>query len=253
MRIASWNVNSLKVRLPQLLDWLGRAQPDVVCLQETKLANEDFPFDALGEAGYEAAAHGTGGYNGVAILSRFPISDPVEGFTGEEGHARLIEATIEGIQVFSVYVPNGQSPDSDKFHFKLRFLKALRQHLDSLAKPSQPLLLAGDFNVAPETRDVWDPKAMAGQIGFHPAEHEALKHLADWGLVDSLRLHDQRAGQYSWWDYRGGGFAKDQGLRIDQIWLSKGLAPRCKAASIDLAPRRLEKPSDHTPVIAELE
>ena len=253
MRLASWNVNSIKVRLPQLTGWLKQAQPDIVCLQETKVMTEDFPFDPLGELGYEAVAYGTGGYNGVAILSKFPINEPVEGFTGEEGHARLIEANIEGIQIFSVYVPNGASPDDEKFQFKLRFFKALRAHLDSVAKPGADLVLCGDFNVAPEDRDVWSPKTLRGQIGFHPLEHDALKNLTSWGLKDSLRLHDQRAGQYSWWDYRTLGFQKDQGMRIDQIWLSDSLAKRCTAASIDLAPRRLEKPSDHTPVLCDID
>ncbi|MCC6574623.1 MAG: exodeoxyribonuclease III [Planctomycetes bacterium] len=253
MRIASWNVNSIKVRLPQLTEWLKRAEPDIVCLQETKVTTEDFPFDPLGELGYEAVAYGTGGYNGVAILSKFPINEPVEGFTGEEGHARLIEASIEGMQVFSVYVPNGASPEDEKFKYKLRFFKALRQHLASVAKPTSELVIAGDFNVAPEERDVWNPKIAAKYVGFHPLEHAALKELTSWGLKDSLRLHDQRAGQYSWWDYRTLGFQKDEGMRIDQIWLTEPLAKRCTAASIDLWPRRLEKPSDHTPVICEID
>lgn len=253
MLIASWNVNSIKVRLPQLLNWLEQAKPDVVCLQELKCETELFPFDALGEAGYEAAAYGQKAYNGVAILSRLPIENPVEGFAGEEGQARLIEATINGVTVLSCYAPNGQAVGSDKFAYKLRFFEALRRHLDGLGNSGLPLVLAGDFNVAPDERDVWDAAKCAGDIGFHPDEHKALKRLTDWGLVDSFRLHDARPGQFSWWDYRGFGFGKDRGMRIDQLWLSKALERRCKSARIDVEPRKLEKPSDHTPVLCEIE
>ncbi len=252
MLIATWNVNSIRVRMPQLADWLKRANPDVVCLQEIKCETQDFPFEALGELGYEAAAYGQRTYNGVAILSRLPIENPVQGFAGEEGQSRLIEATIAGIQILSVYVPNGQAAGSDKFAYKLRFLKALREHLDGLGRCTLPLVIAGDFNIAPEARDVWDARKLAGEIGFHPDEHKALKHVTDWGLLDSFRLHDQRAGQFSWWDYRGFGFGKDRGMRIDQLWISRALEKQCMSAHIDLEPRKLEKPSDHTPVICEI-
>lgn len=252
MRIATWNVNSIKVRLPQLAAWLKKAAPDVVCLQEIKCETDAFPFDALGELGYEAAAYGQKTYNGVAILSKQPIENIVEGFDGEEGQSRLIEATINGITVLSCYAPNGQSVGSEKFAYKLRFFEALRKHLDGLGKPTMPLVIAGDFNVAPDERDVWDAKKCANDIGFHPDEHKALKRFTDWGLVDSFRLHEQGAGHFSWWDYRSG-YDNNQGMRIDQVWISKALEKACIGARIDIGPRKLEKPSDHTPVLCELD
>jgi exodeoxyribonuclease-3 len=253
MIIASWNVNSLRVRLQHLLDWLKTAQPDVVCLQETKLATDDFPFDEVGEAGYEAASHGSGGHGGVAILSRLPIEEVVEGFPGEEGQSRVIEAMIEGVHVFSVYAPNGQAIDSDKFEFKKRFYAALREHLDGFGKPTEQVVLCGDFNIAPDDRDVWDPAACRGQIGFHPDEHAWLQDMQAWGLHDSLRLVDQKGGQFSWWDYRGGGYKRGHGMRIDQIWVSDALKKSVKKAWIDIDPRGWEQPSDHTPVLCELD
>ncbi len=253
MLIATWNVNSLRVRLQHLLDWLGQAGPDVLCLQELKLPTDDFPFDEVGELGYEAAVHGQPGYNGVAILSRLPIEEVIEGFPGEEGQSRVIEAMIEGVHVFSVYAPNGQAVGSDKFAFKQRFFHALREHLDSFGKPSEPVALCGDFNIAPDERDVWDPKACAGGIGFHPDEHKWLKHFTGWGLHDSFRLMNDKGGQFSWWDYRGGGYKRGHGMRIDQIWVSDGLKKSVKKAWIDIDPRGWEQPSDHTPVLCELE
>lgn len=252
MLIASWNVNSLRVRLQHLLDWLKAAQPDVVCLQELKLPTDDFPFDALGEAGYEAAVHGQPGYNGVAILSRLEIEDVVEGFPGEEGQSRVIEALIEGVHVFSVYAPNGQDPKSEKFEFKQRFYEQLRAHLDRVADPSEPYVLGGDFNIAPDERDIWDLKACAGYIGFHPEEHKWLHKLTEWGLHDSLRLVTQEAGLFSWWDYRGFGYGKNRGMRIDQLWVSDALKGKVAKAWIDIDPRGWDKPSDHTPVLCEL-
>jgi exodeoxyribonuclease III len=253
MLIATWNVNSIKVRIGHLLGWLNHVEPDVVCLQELKVETDNFPFDAVGELGYEAAVHGQPGYNGVAVLSRLPIEDVVEGFPGEEGQSRVIEAVIEGLHVFSVYAPNGQAVDSDKFKFKERFYKALRAHLDGLGGPDEPMALCGDFNIAPDDRDVWDAAKCAGEIGFHPDEHKWLKRFTDWGLHDSLRLVDDRPRLYSWWDYRGGGFAKDHGMRIDQIWVSDALKDSVRKAWIDLEPRGLDKPSDHTPVLCELD
>lgn len=252
MIIAAWNVNSIRARKQHLLDWLSLAKPDVVCLQELKLTTDEFPFDEIGDAGYEAAVYGQPTYNGVAVLSKLPIEEVIEGFPGEEGQSRLIEAVIGGVHVISAYCPNGQSPDSDKFRFKQRFFAALRAHLDGLGKPDLPLAICGDFNIAPDERDVWDPAACRGMIGFHPDEHAWLKHLTDWGLHDSFRLHEPGAGHYSWWDYRGGGFRKNEGMRIDQIWLSDGLKPACTRAWIDTEPRGWDKPSDHTPVLCEL-
>ncbi|MBE7490206.1 MAG: exodeoxyribonuclease III [Planctomycetes bacterium] len=253
MLIATWNVNSLRVRLAQLLQWLKLARPDVVCLQEIKMQEADFPFDEIGAAGYECAVHGQKTYNGVAVLSKLPIEDVVPGFAGEEGQARLIEAVIDGVHVLSAYCPNGETPSSDKFRYKQRFFSALRAHLDNLGKSALPLCICGDFNVAPEEKDVWDPAKAARTCGFHPEERRWLKHLTDWGLHDSLRLVDDKGGQYSWWDYRTGGFRKNEGMRIDQIWVSDGLRPRVRKAWIDTEPRGWDRASDHTPVLAQLE
>ena len=253
MLIATWNVNSIRVRLQHLLDWLGHVEPDVVCLQELKLETDLFPFDEVGELGYEAAAYGQPSYNGVAILSRLPIEEVIEGFPGEEGQSRVIEAIIEGIHIFSVYAPNGQAVDSEKFKYKERFYKALREHMNGLGDAGEPMAFCGDFNIAPDERDVWDAKKCAGEIGFHPEEHKWLKNFTDWGLHDSLRLVDDKGRQFSWWDFRGGGFAKDHGLRIDQIWVSDALKDSVKKAWIDVDPRTWERPSDHTTVLCELD
>jgi exodeoxyribonuclease III len=252
MLIATWNVNSIRVRLAHLRDWLKQATPDVVCLQELKAPAEEFPYDEVGELGYEAAVYSHGGYNGVAVLSRLPMDDVVEGFPGEEGQPRVIEAQVGGVHVFSVYAPNGQSPDSDKFAYKARFYAALREHLDNLGGPSLPVALGGDFNIAPADGDVWDADACRGGIGFHPDEHQWLARFSAWGLHDSLRLKDATPGLFSWWDYRGGGFRKNRGMRIDQIWVSDALKDAVEAAWIDTEPRGWEKPSDHTPVLCRL-
>lgn len=252
MLIATWNVNSLRARKQHLLDWLKLAKPDVVCLQELKMPTDEFPFDDIGDAGYEAAVYGQPTYNGVAVLSKLPIEEVIEGFPGEEGHSRLIETVIEGVHIISAYCPNGQSPESDKFKFKQRFFAALRKHLDGLGKPDMPLAICGDFNIAPEARDVWDPKLAAKGVGFHPEELKWLANVTAWGLHDSLRLVDQKGGQFSWWDYRGGGFRKNEGMRIDQIWVSNGLKGAVKKAWIDTEPRGWDKASDHTPVLCEL-
>ena len=253
MLIATWNVNSIRVREQHLLNWLGDVGPDVVCLQELKVPTDSFPFDAVGELGYEAAAYGHGGYNGVAILSRLPMEEVIEGFPGEEQQARMLEAVIEGVHVFSVYAPNGKAPDDEKFEYKQRFYKALREHLDGIGKPGEPVVLGGDFNIAPDERDVWDADACRGHIGFHPDEHKWLENFKAWGLHDSLRLVKDDAGLFSWWDYRGGGYPRNHGMRIDQVWVSDGLKDSVKDAWIDIDPRGWEQPSDHTPVLCELD
>jgi len=252
MLIATWNVNSLRVRLPHLLKWLARAEPDVVLLQEIKMESDKFPFDEIGEAGYEAAVHGQKTYNGVAVLSRLPIDDVVEGFNGDEGQARLIEVQIEGVHVFSAYCPNGEKPGSDKFKYKQRFYTALRRHFDALGANSTPVVIGGDFNIAPEAKDVWDPVKAAKTCGFHPDELKWLANWREWGFHDSLRLCDDKGGQFSWWDYRTDAWSTDEGMRIDQIWVSEGLKKSVKKAWIDRTPRGWEKPSDHTPVLCEL-
>lgn len=253
MKLATWNVNSLKVRLDHLTDWLRQNPIDIVCLQETKLVDEKFPVDALRAAGYEALYSGQPTYNGVAILSRHPMEDVRRGMTGDEegAHARVIKATVKGVNVVNVYVPNGQSVGTDKYRFKLEWLKRLRAHLDEEFWADDDVLLCGDFNVAPEDRDVHDPNLWRGRILFSKPEREAIENVRGWGFADAFRLHNPGGGLYSWWDYRQGGFRRNQGLRIDHVWVSEPLAERCKRSWIDKEPRGWERPSDHTPVVAE--
>ncbi len=253
MKLAAWNVNSLKVRLPHLLDWLAEQKPDAICLQETKLEDPNFPRADLEAAGYQVAFSGQKTYNGVALLARSPIDDVVCGnphFPDEQ--KRLIAGTVDGVRVICAYMPNGQAVGSDKYDYKLRWLAALETWLkDELARYPH-LALAGDFNIAPEDRDVHDPQAWAGQILCSEPERAAFRRLLDLGLKDSFRLFEQPEKAFSWWDYRMLGFQKNLGLRIDHVLLSAPLAERCVAAGIDRAPRKRERPSDHAPVFAEL-
>jgi exodeoxyribonuclease-3 len=253
MKIATWNVNSLKVRLPHVLDWLAAAQPDALCLQETKTEDGGFPFAALDAAGYRAIHNGQKTYNGVAILARSEPADVVRdlpGFADEQ--KRVIAATVEGVRLVCAYMPNGQAVGSDKYEYKLKWLAALAAWLrEEMTRHSQ-LALLGDFNIAPEDRDVHDPAAWLGQILCSEPERDAFRKFLDLGLTDAFRLFEQPEKSFSWWDYRMMGFRRNLGLRIDHILLSPGLAQRCRACSIDKAPRKLERPSDHTPVVAEL-
>jgi exodeoxyribonuclease III len=251
MRLATWNVNSLKVRLPQLLEWLPQSAAHVVCLQETKLEDAKFPRAELEAAGYCAAFSGQKTYNGVAILSRAALHEVSPGFPQEQ--KRMIAATASGVRVVCVYCPNGQAVGSDKYEYKLRWFAQLRAWLkDELARHPR-LAVLGDFNVAPEDRDVHDPKAWEGQVHVSEPERTAFRALLDLGLTDAFRLFPQPERSFSWWDYRMMGFRRNAGLRIDQILLSAELARRCTACTIDKGPRRLERPSDHTPVIADLD
>jgi exodeoxyribonuclease III len=253
MRIASWNVNSIRARQERLLRWLEKRRPDALCLQELKVEDQAFPGDALLEAGYHAVAHGQRTYNGVAIVARSEPTDVTRGFGDEDQdpQARLIAATVSGVRIVSAYVPNGGEVGSEKWAYKLRFLERLRRFLDRNARPSQPLALCGDFNVAPEARDVCDPAAWEGTVLFHPDARAALAQVTAWGLRDTLRLHRTEGGLYSWWDYRMLAFPRNQGLRIDQIWASPALAERCTGASIDRDERKGKQPSDHAPILAE--
>lgn len=253
MRLATWNVNSLKVRLPQLRDWLARAAPDVVCLQETKLEDARFPAAELEAAGYSAAYSGQPTYNGVAILSRRPPGDIALGiprFADEQ--KRALAATVEGIRVVCVYCPNGQAVGSDKYDYKLRWFAALKDWLAAELAKHPELVVAGDFNVAPEDRDVHDPKAWEGQVHVSEPERAAFRALLALGLEDAFRLFAQPEKSFTWWDYRMGAFRRNAGLRIDHILLSAPLARRCRSCSIDATVRALERPSDHAPVIAEI-
>lgn len=253
MKIATWNVNSLKVRLPQLLEWLPVAQPDVVCLQETKLEDHNFPRAEIEAAAYHVVFSGQKTYNGVALLSRTPAEDVVCGnprYADEQ--KRLIAATIDGVRVISAYVPNGQSVDSDKYAYKLAWLDALAGWLGDELQAYPQLALAGDFNIAPEDRDVHDPAAWAGQVLCSDAERAAFRRLLGLGLHDSFRRHEQPEKSWSWWDYRMAAFRRNIGLRIDHVLLSTPLAERCTAAGIDREMRARERPSDHAPVFAEI-
>jgi len=253
--LAAWNVNSLNIRLPRLLPWLETARPDVVCLQETKLEDVKFPVQAIADAGYSAHYAGQKTYNGVAILARreLPVEDVrmgIDGFADEQ--KRVIAATIAGIRVVGVYVPNGQSVDSDKYQYKLAWYAALAGMLRSELARNPNLAVAGDFNVAPEDRDVHDPAAWAGQVLCSIPERSAFQALLALGLKDSFRLFEQPEKSFSWWDYRMLGFPKNHGLRIDHVLLSDALAARCTASRIDRNMRKGEKPSDHAPVLVEL-
>lgn len=258
MKLATWNVNSLKVRLPQLLDWL-RANPiDVVCLQETKLVDDRFPVDALAEAGYDCAFSGQPTYNGVAILTRRDtVGAPGDVQAGNPAFAdeqkRIISATVAGVRVICAYVPNGQAVESDKYVYKLAWLDALIGWLAPQVSPNSQLALAGDFNIAPEPRDVHDPSAWEGQVLFSEPERERFAKLQALGLLDAFRLFEQPEKSYSWWDYRQLAFRRNRGLRIDHIMVSPALGKRVRACTIDRDMRKREQPSDHAPVIAEID
>jgi exodeoxyribonuclease III len=254
VKLATWNVNSIRARLSRLLAWLDRAAPDVVCLQELKVADDEFPAAELQAAGWHAAVFGQRTYNGVAILSRDPATDVRRGFAdgGDDGQSRLLAATVGGIRVLSAYVPNGQEVGSDKWTYKLAWMRRLREHLDAACDPEAPLALCGDFNVAPEDRDVARPDEWRASVLCHEDARARLREIAAWGLVDAVRLHHEGPGPWSWWDYRMLGFPRGNGLRIDHVYLTRRLAPRCAAAWVDRDERKGKLPSDHAPVLVEL-
>jgi exodeoxyribonuclease-3 len=253
MKLATWNVNSLKVRLPQLVDWVATAQPDVVCVQETKLEDGKFPQAELEAAGYRAAYCGQKTYNGVALLARSMPSDVVTSIPEfSDAQKRVVAGTVAGTRVVCLYAPNGQAVGSEKFEYKLRWYGALRTWLKDELLRHPRLAVLGDLNIAPEDRDVHDPKAWEGQIHCSEPERAAFRGLLELGLKDAFRLFEQPEKSFSWWDYRMMAFRRNAGLRIDHILLSESLAALCSACAIDKAPRKLERPSDHTPVIAEL-
>jgi len=252
MRVATWNVNSLKVRLPQVLEWLKLHQPDALCLQETKLEDPKFPVEEIRAAGYEVQYSGQKTYNGVAILSKAPATAAltlVPGF--DDPQKRVLAATIDGIRVVCLYVPNGQSVESDKYRYKLDWLARINQWLAAELAANDRLVVVGDFNIAPDERDVYDPKAWEGQVLFSAPERQAFQDLLALGLKDSFRLFEQASASFTWWDYRVNAFKRKMGLRIDHILLSGPLAGACRSSSIDIEPRKNERPSDHAPVIAD--
>jgi exodeoxyribonuclease III len=255
MKIATWNVNSVLARLPHVVRWLDEVHPDVLCMQETKCTDDKFPTDVLRSHGYNCVSFGQQSYNGVAIVSRSDCGVVQRGFPGddESSQARLLSTNLSGIQIINVYIPNGQMVGSEKYQFKLEWMKRLRSFFDTHYDNATPVLLCGDFNVAPEERDVHDPRLWQGRILFSEPERAALQEIKNWGLVDAFRLHTEAAGHYSWWDYRMGAFRRNHGLRIDHIWISQPLVARNKNTWIEMEPRTWERPSDHAPVVAEFD
>lgn len=252
MLIATWNVNSILARLPVVMRWLDEVKPDVVCMQETKCTDDKFPTLIFQERGYQCQLFGQQSYNGVAILTRTTYETSHRGYPGDESaQSRLITTCVEGINIVNVYIPNGQAVGTDKYAFKLDWMSRLRTFFDTAYDPSTPVLLCGDFNVAPEDRDVHDVRLWQGRVMFSEQERAALQHVKDWGFTDAFRLHNEDGGKFTWWDYRAGAFRRNMGLRIDHVWITEPLISRSLRSWIDTAPRTWEKPSDHAPVITE--
>ena len=253
-KIATWNVNSLRVRLPHVLQWLASENPDVLALQETKTLDDVFPFEQIQEAGYQVVFSGQKTYNGVAVLSKQAGVDVVKDIPGLEDHQRRVLAvTIGNIRILNLYVPNGESVVSEKYKYKLNWLEHLKKLLQQELQQHERLIVLGDFNIAPEDRDVYDPKAWEGQVLCSELERAEFQNLIQLGLQDCFRLHEQTEKSFSWWDYRLNAFKRNMGLRIDHILASEKMAQACKQCVIDKLPRGWERPSDHTPVVAEFE
>ncbi len=251
MKLATWNVNSLKVRLPQVLEWLETEQPDILGLQETKLKDENFPVEEVRAAGYELAFAGQPTYNGVAVLSRSPINDVVTDLPGlDDPQRRVLAATTGGIRFINLYVPNGQAVGSDKYAYKLDWLEKLHAFIADELTRHENLVVVGDFNIAPHPEDVHDPEEWEGKILFSEPERSALQGLLDLGLSDTFRLFEQPEQTFSWWDYRMNNFRRNRGLRIDLVLASTKLAAQCSEGYIDKTPRTWERPSDHAPAVA---
>ncbi|MDH4107405.1 MAG: exodeoxyribonuclease III [Gammaproteobacteria bacterium] len=254
MKIATWNVNSLKVRLPHVLEWMNGAGPDVLVLQEIKQTNDDFPVKAFAEVGYAAIASGQKTYNGVAVIAREAPRDAQTDFPGfADPQRRILATTIGSLRVVNLYVPNGQEVGSDKYAYKLEWLAALKKFLQAELAQHEHVVVLGDFNIAPEDRDVYDPVKWGDAVLCSPAERRALREVLELGFSDVFRQFEQTEKSFSWWDYRAAGFRRNAGLRIDLILASESLAGTCKASYIDREPRTWERPSDHTPVIAEFD
>lgn len=253
MRIASWNVNSLKVRLPHVLQWCADAQPDVLALQETKLTDDKFPHEEIEACGYHVAFSGQKTYNGVAILARGPLADVVAGVPGfEDPQRRVLAASVAGVRIVDLYVVNGQAVGTDKYAWKLEWLRAVTDYLRAERERHDQVVVLGDFNIAPDDRDVHDPEAWRDQILCSEPERAALRGILELGFIDSFRAFIGDGGHFSWWDYRQGAFRRNIGLRIDLILASEALRGRLAGASIDRTPRAWERPSDHTPVVLDL-
>lgn len=253
MKIASWNVNSLNVRLPHLEQWMADAQPDIVALQETKLPDERFPREAIEALGYQVAFSGQKTYNGVAIIARQPLTDVVTDPAGvTDPQRRILAASIGELRVINLYVVNGKAVGDEKYDYKLDWLVRVRDFIADELTRHDKLVVLGDFNITPDDRDIHDPEAWRDKILCSQPERDALAALTDMGLADSFRLLNDEDGHYSWWDYRQGGFRRNRGMRIDLILVSKALQGAVAAVGIDREPRTWERPSDHTPVILEL-
>ena len=258
MRIATWNVNSLKARLPRVEEWIQYAHPDVLCMQETKMADAKFPAMAFEALGYDVAHHGgSGRWNGVAIASRIGIEDAVAGFSGEDEadivESRFMSATCGGVRVSSVYVPNGRAVGTEHYEAKLQWLGRLESHLRDACDADSEVALCGDFNIAPDDRDVWDASKVNGATHVSPPEREALQRMLDWGLVDAFRVRYQEDRLFSWWDYRAGDFHQHRGMRIDLVLVTRKLAERVSYALIDRFARKGKLPSDHAPLLVDFD
>ncbi|HEX3796207.1 MAG TPA: exodeoxyribonuclease III [Acidimicrobiales bacterium] len=253
MRLVTWNVNSLTARLPRVTQWIEQHKPDVLCLQETKQADDKFPAETFSALGYESAHHGDGRWNGVALLSRVGLLDPVLGFsTPEDAHGcRIVAATCGGIRVHSVYVPNGRSLDNEFYGFKLDWLAQLRVMLDQSCPAGSSVAVCGDFNVAPDDGDVWDPAALEGLTHVSEPERAALRRVQEWGLVDDFRRFNE-PGTFSWWDYRAGDFHQGRGIRMDLLLVSPDVSERVTGSWVDRDARKGQKPSDHAPVVLDI-
>ena len=253
MKIATWNVNSINVRLEHVLQWLESTGTDVLCLQETKAVDKNFPLEAINEAGFNVAFIGEKSYNGVAIISTHEIKNVQKNMPedNDESPKRFIAADINDVHIVNTYIPNGTELWSDKFDFKLDWLQRLRQYFDNKCDVNSDVLLCGDFNVAPDEIDVWDVQRWTGKLHFSKPERAAMYNVKQWGMTDVFRKLYPNKQEFSWWDFRTNAFPKDQGLRIDHIWTSKSLADKCEDCWIDKEPRGWERPSDHTPVVAE--
>jgi exodeoxyribonuclease III len=254
MKIVTWNVNSIRSRLDRVLHWLERERPEVLCMQEIKTTDELFPREPFEALGYAVETHGQKTYNGVAILAREPLSEVRRGLPGDgpDAQSRLIEATVGGLRLVCVYVPNGQSPDSDKFLYKMEWLERLRAHLAETGSPKDRRIVLGDFNIAPDERDVEYVERWRGKVHFHPKEHEALGRILDLRFQDLFRKHHEEGGSYTWWDYRRLAFPKNDGLRIDLALGTRPVWDGCKGSEIHRDERKGESPSDHVPVVVEV-
>ncbi len=255
MLLATWNINSINARLSHIQEFLDNYEPDILCMQETKVVDEKFPRDIFIDRGYEIEIYGEKSYNGVAIASKHAIADVARGFRIEiaKGSRRLISATIGDVNIVNLYIPNGQAVGSEKYHYKLEWLCALKLHIEENYKPHDKLVICGDFNIAPDDLDIYKPEEWNGSIMASPEERDHLESIKQWGFVDLFRQHHKEGGLFTWWDYQAGAFRRNAGFRIDHIWATESVAEHCSAVMIANELRKLDKPSDHAPVLAEFD